>query len=36
MAIPSSISSGANNLVSANFSMVYIKNKSVDLNNYSP
>jgi hypothetical protein len=30
------LSSGANNLVSANFSMVYIKNKSVDLNNYSP
>jgi len=30
------VSSGSNNLVSANFSMVYIKNKSVDLNNYSP
>ena len=30
------VSSGSNNLVSANFSMVYIKNKSVDLDNYSP
>lgn len=30
------ISSGSNNLISANFSMVYIKNTSVDLNNYSP
>ena len=30
------VSSGSNNLISANFSMVYIKNKSVDLNNYSP
>ena len=30
------VSSGSNNLISANFSMVYIKNTSVDLNNYSP
>ena len=30
------ISSGSNNLISANFSMVYIKNSSVDTNNYSP
>ena len=29
-------SSGSNNLISANFSMVYIKNSSVDTNNYSP
>ena len=30
------LSSGSNNLISANFSMVYIKNSSVDVNNYSP
>jgi hypothetical protein len=30
------VSSGSNNLISANFSMVYIKNSSVDTNNYSP
>ena len=30
------ISSGSNNLISANFSIVYIKNSSVDVNNYSP
>ena len=30
------VSSSSNNLISANFSMVYIKNSSVDTNNYSP
>jgi len=29
-------SSGTNNSISADFSMIYIKNSSVDLNNYSP
>ena len=30
------LSSGSNNLIFADFEMIYIKNSSVDLNNYSP